>query len=66
MRSPNTWISRGKISSVDFACMAVATDPDAALTTLETIRLVRAELGCNITLGGSNVSFGFPERRLLY
>jgi 5-methyltetrahydrofolate--homocysteine methyltransferase len=50
---------------VDCACMAVATDPAAALTTLETIRLVRAELGCNITLGASNVSFGFPERKLL-
>jgi 5-methyltetrahydrofolate--homocysteine methyltransferase len=50
---------------VDCACMAVATGPAAALVTLETIRLVRAELGCNITLGASNVSFGFPERRVL-
>jgi 5-methyltetrahydrofolate--homocysteine methyltransferase len=50
---------------VDCACMAVATDPVAALTTLETIRLVRAELGCNITVGASNVSFGFPERKVL-
>jgi 5-methyltetrahydrofolate--homocysteine methyltransferase len=50
---------------VDCACMAVATDPAAALITLETIRLVRAELGCNITLGASNVSFGYPERKVL-
>lgn len=50
---------------VDCACMAVATDPAAALITLDTVRLVRSELGCNITLGASNVSFGFPERRLL-
>jgi 5-methyltetrahydrofolate--homocysteine methyltransferase len=50
---------------VDCACMAVATEPEAALITLETIRLVRAELGCNITLGASNVSFGFPDRKIL-
>lgn len=50
---------------VDCACMAVATDPSAALVTLETVRLVRAELGCNITLGASNVSFGFPDRRVI-
>ena len=50
---------------VDCACMAVATEPFAALVTLETIRKVRAELGCNITLGASNVSFGFPDRRVL-
>lgn len=50
---------------VDCACMAVGTDPSAALVTLETVRLVRAELGCNITLGASNVSFGFPDRRAI-
>ncbi len=50
---------------VDCACMAVATEPSAALITLETVRLVRAKLGCNITLGASNVSFGFPDRRVI-
>lgn len=50
---------------VDCACMAVATDPGAALVTLETIRLVRRELGANITLGASNVSFGYPERKVI-
>ncbi len=50
---------------VDCACMAVATDPCAALVTIETVRLVRAELGCNITLGASNVSYGYPERKVL-
>lgn len=50
---------------VDCACMAVATDPEAAKTTIETIRLVRETLGCNITLGASNVSFGYPERKLI-
>lgn len=50
---------------VDCACMAVATDPGAALVTLESARLVRSTLGCNITLGASNVSFGYPDRRVL-
>lgn len=50
---------------VDCACMAVATDPGAALVTLESARLVRSRLGCNITLGASNVSFGYPDRRVL-
>ena len=50
---------------VDCACMAVATEPSAALITLETVRLVRSKLGCNITLGASNVSFGFPDRRVI-
>jgi 5-methyltetrahydrofolate--homocysteine methyltransferase len=30
--------------------------------TLETIALLRAEFGVNMTLGASNVSFGMPER----
>src|SRR5438309_754820 len=37
----------------------------AARVTLETIRLVRERLGCNVVLGASNVSFGLPNRRLL-
>ena len=31
-------------------------------TTLDAIRLVHTELGTNMTLGVSNVSFGLPER----
>jgi len=50
---------------VDCACMTVATDSTAALVTLETIRLVRQELGNNMTLGASNVSFGLPERKVI-
>ncbi len=50
---------------VDCACMTVATDSSAAAVTLEVIRLVRQELGCNMTLGASNVSFGLPERKTI-
>lgn len=37
----------------------------AAQVTLETIRLIRYELGLNITIGASNVSHGLPERETL-
>ena len=50
---------------VDCACMTVATDSSAGGTTLRAIQLVRSELGCNMTLGASNVSFGLPERKTI-
>lgn len=50
---------------VDCACMTVATDSRAAFVTLEAIHLVRRELGVNMTLGASNVSFGLPERKVI-
>lgn len=50
---------------IDCLAMAVSTDPNAALHTLEAIRLVRDELGVNMTLGASNVSFGLPDRAVL-
>jgi len=49
-------------------CLALtvgADDPQAALITLEAIRMVRQELGVNMTLGASNVSFGLPEREVV-
>jgi 5-methyltetrahydrofolate--homocysteine methyltransferase len=42
--------------------MTVGADTEAVTTTLETIRLIRAELGVNMCLGASNVSFGLPRR----
>ena len=47
---------------LDPLAMAVATDPHAPWVTLETIRLISAELGVNTILGASNVSFGLPAR----
>jgi 5-methyltetrahydrofolate--homocysteine methyltransferase len=47
---------------IDCLAMAVGTDPQTAWATLEAIRLVKAELGVNQTLGASNVSFGLPDR----
>jgi len=48
---------------IDPLCMSVATDARAALITLETMRLIREELGVNMCLGASNISFGLPDRR---
>jgi 5-methyltetrahydrofolate--homocysteine methyltransferase len=46
---------------VDCMALSVSTDPEAGRVTLEAIRRVRDELGVNMTLGPSNVSFGLPE-----
>jgi 5-methyltetrahydrofolate--homocysteine methyltransferase len=37
----------------------------AAVVTLKAIELVRRELGVNVNLGASNVSFGLPERHTI-
>jgi len=46
----------------DPLAMPVGADTSLVLTTLETISLLRGELGVNTTLGASNVSFGMPDR----
>ena len=50
---------------IDPLAMTVGADTEAVTTTLETIRLIRDELGVNMCLGASNVSFGLPERHVL-
>ena len=47
---------------IDPIAMTVAADPTCGLITLETIRLIRDQLGNNMTCGASNVSFGLPDR----
>ena len=47
---------------IDPLAMPVGADTTLVLRTLETIALLRSELGVNMTLGASNVSFGMPER----
>jgi 5-methyltetrahydrofolate--homocysteine methyltransferase len=48
---------------IDPLVMTVGHNSNAALVTLETIRLVQKEYGVNISLGASNVSFGLPDRQ---
>jgi 5-methyltetrahydrofolate--homocysteine methyltransferase len=50
---------------IDPIAMTVAADPIAGRVTLETMRLIRDELGNNMTCGASNVSFGLPERAVV-
>ena len=47
---------------IDPIAMTVAADPTCGLITLETMRLIRDQLGNNMTCGSSNVSFGLPDR----
>jgi 5-methyltetrahydrofolate--homocysteine methyltransferase len=50
---------------IDPLAMTVGADPSAVTTTLTTISLIRDELGVNMCLGASNVSFGLPDRHAL-
>jgi len=50
---------------IDPLAMTVGADTEAVTTTLEAIRMIRDELGVNMCLGASNVSFGLPERHVL-
>ena len=50
---------------IDPLAMTVGADPEAVRTTLRTISLIRDELGVNMCLGASNVSFGLPDRHAL-
>lgn len=50
---------------VDCLALTIGADSQAGRVTLEAIRLVRQELGVNMALGASNVSFGLPEREVI-
>jgi 5-methyltetrahydrofolate--homocysteine methyltransferase len=50
---------------IDPLAMTVGADTEAVKVTLETIRRIRDELGLNMCLGASNVSFGLPQRHAL-
>jgi 5-methyltetrahydrofolate--homocysteine methyltransferase len=45
--------------------LTLGADHRAGLVTIETARLLRQQLGCNLTAGASNASHGMPERELL-
>jgi 5-methyltetrahydrofolate--homocysteine methyltransferase len=50
---------------IDPLVLPVGASPQAGRTVLETLRLVRGELGVNTVCGASNVSFGLPDRPAL-
>ena len=47
---------------IDPLAMPVGADTLHPTRTLETIAMLKAEFGVNMTLGASNVSFGMPDR----
>jgi 5-methyltetrahydrofolate--homocysteine methyltransferase len=50
---------------IDCLAFAVGAEPASGVAVIEAIRRIRTELGVNITMGASNVSFGLPDRELL-
>lgn len=54
-------ILRGQLI-FDTLAMAVSAAPGAANAALGALEYIRRELGCNTSLGVSNISFGLPQR----
>ena len=50
---------------IDCLALTVGADHNAGKITLDSLVLVRQELGLNLSLGASNVSFGLPDRKIL-
>ncbi len=50
---------------IDCLNMPVAASADGADPLIEAIIQVRSQLGVNMTIGASNISFGLPDRELL-
>ena len=50
---------------IDCMAFAVGAEPSSGVAVMEAIRRIKAELGVNMTMGGSNVSYGLPDRRLI-
>jgi len=50
---------------IDCLALTMGADSKAGWKTLETIRMVKVELGVAVALGASNISFGLPERETI-
>jgi len=50
---------------IDPLALTVSADHTAGRVTLDSIRLIQQELGVNMNLGASNVSFGLPDRKIV-
>lgn len=46
----------------DTLAMTISADKDAAAVTLSALKTIKERLGCNTSLGVSNISFGLPSR----
>jgi len=50
---------------LDPLAMPIGADTSLVVKTLQTIALIKSELGANMVLGASNVSFGMPDREAI-
>lgn len=50
---------------IDSLALTVGADSKAGQVTLDTMRKIKEELGVNLTLGASNISFGMPDRETI-
>jgi 5-methyltetrahydrofolate--homocysteine methyltransferase len=50
---------------IDCLSLAVGAEANSGIVALGTIKLIKEELGVNMTLAVSNMSFGLPDRELL-
>ncbi len=63
-RAEKSGIARENVI-IDCVTMTLGADPKTALITVESLRRIKQELGVNMTLGASNISFGLPNRDLI-
>jgi 5-methyltetrahydrofolate--homocysteine methyltransferase len=50
---------------IDVLTFAIGAEAKSGLDVLEAIRRIREELGVNMTMGASNISFGMPDRPVI-
>ncbi|MDD5338802.1 MAG: dihydropteroate synthase [Dehalococcoidales bacterium] len=50
---------------IDVMTYAIGAEPKAAKDVLAALRQIRTEIGLNMTMGASNISFGMPDRAIL-
>jgi 5-methyltetrahydrofolate--homocysteine methyltransferase len=50
---------------IDCLALTVGADHNAGCITLDSVQLVSQELGANLNLGASNVSYGLPDRKII-
>lgn len=50
---------------IDVLTFAIGAEANSGKDVLEAIRRIREELGVNMTMGASNISFGMPDRPVI-
>jgi len=63
-RAEKLGITRDRII-IDCLALAIGADPESCLKAVETATRIKNELGVNLTLAVSNLSFGMPDRHLI-